>query len=386
MIKFTKVLILLTVTGILTISQISLGQDVAVPGVKPHRKYIKYLDFRIENGAMLSNSSEFGDQIVNSSYYNGIDIRLGFRKTDTSNVMSTVYRRPYIGLGFYSSTFHNEDVGKPNALYFFITIPFAFENAKKLTFSYSAAFGLSYNLNPYNPESNPTNVFIGSERNCYVHLGFLANYKFTPRLAANFTLGFKHFSNGSYKQPNAGINLIPLTLGLSYQLSKEGVHLQKTSRPEFIKHGAVNIAFAAGSKNYVVGGDNYLKTTLGINYLRHFNYKYRAGLGLDIFYSHAANLRNESDQSDFSKYWSFAVVGAWEWQLTKRLYAPIGLAFYIHRNTENGEEKSYYERAGLAYRFDNNFFAGVTIKAHGGVADYFEWTVGYTIQHDPNKY
>jgi hypothetical protein len=31
-------------------------------------------------------------------------------------------------------------------------------------------------------------------------------------------------------------------------------------------------------------------------------------------------------------------------------------------------------------------FAGITIKAHKGVADIFEWTVGYTLKHDPNKY
>jgi len=380
---FLRLLALIT---ILVVNQIAVGQNTEASNVDPQKKYIKYLDARFENGAMLSNSSDFGDQIVNSSYYNGLDIRLGFRKTDTSDVYNTIYRRPYIGLGLYSSTFHNADIGEPNAIYFFVTIPFKFEGTKKFTFSYSAAFGLSYNLNPFHPEENPTNVFIGSEKNCYVHLGILANYKLTPRWDLNGTIGFKHFSNGSFAQPNAGINLIPLTLGVSYQLSKESIELNKTHIPDFIKHGVVNFAFAAGSKNYVSGEDNHLKTTLGINYLRHFNYKYKAGLGLDIFYSADANLRNASDQSDFSKYWSFAVVGAWEWNLTRRLYAPIGIAFYLHRNTENGEKEAYYERAGLAYRFDNNFFAGITIKAHGGVADYFEWTVGYTIQNDPNKY
>lgn len=371
---------------ILVLNQVAVGQVELNNDFGAKRKYIKYLDARIENGAMLGSDNEIGDQIVNASYYNGLDFRLGFRKTDTTDVYSTVYRRPYIGLGVYTSTFHNADVGEPNAVYFFITIPFAFEGTKKFTFSYSAAFGYSYNFTPYDPEDNPANIFLGSERNCYVHLGFLANYRFLPRWALNGMVGFKHFSNGSYQKPNAGINLIPLTIGLSYQLSKEGVYLKKTSNPDFLKHAAVNVSIAAGSKNYEIGGDNYLKTTLGINYLRHFNYKYRAGLGLDIFYASDANMRNESEQSDFSKYWSFALVGAWEWQLTRRLYAPIGLAVYLHRNSENGEEQIYYERAGLAYRFKNNFFAGVTIKAHGGVADYFEWTVGYTIQHDPNQY
>ena len=377
---------LLSILLLSAFSLIAFGQESDSSTTIKKRKYIKYLDFRIENGAMLSNSSELGDQLVNASYYNGIDIRLGFRKNDDSDVYGTVYRRPYIGLGWYTSTFHNAEVGEPNAVYFFMTIPFKFEGAKKFTFSYSTAFGLTYNLNPYNPESNPGNVFIGSAKNCYVHLGFLANYKLTPRWALNGTVGFKHFSNGSYAQPNAGINLIPLTLGVSWQLSKEGVNLEKTPTPDFLKYGVVNVAFAVGSKNYVSGEDNHYKTTLGINYLRHFNYKYKAGLGLDIFYSADANQRINSDASDFSKYWSFAVVGSWEWILTKRLYAPIGIAFYLHHNTENGEAKPYYERAGLGYRFKNNLSLAVTIKAHGGVADYFEWTLAYAIQRNPNKY
>ncbi len=377
---------LLSILLLSAFSLIAFGQGSDDSTTLKKRKYIKYLDFRFENGAMLSNSSELGDQLVDASYYNGIDIRLGFRKSDPNDVYGTIYRRPYIGLGWYTSTFHNAEVGEPNAVYFFITIPFKFEGTKKFTFSYSTAFGLTYNLNPFHPETNPGNVFIGSARNCYVHLGFLANYKITPRWALNGTIGFKHFSNGSYAQPNAGINLIPLTLGVSWQLSKEGVNLEKTPKPEFLKYGSVNVAFAVGSKNYVSGEDNHLKTTLGINYLRHFNHKYKAGLGLDIFYSADANQRIDSDKSDFSKYWSFAAVGSWEWVLTKRLYAPIGIAFYLHRNMENGEAKPYYERAGLGYRFKNNLSLAVTIKAHGGVADMFEWTIAYAIQRDPNKY
>ena len=83
---------------------------------------------------------------------------------------------------------------------------------------------------------------------------------------------------------------------------------------------------------------------------------------------------------------SYAVVGSWEWVLTKNLYAPIGLAYYLHRNFSNGEKQQYYERIGLRYRLSKNLHAGLTIKAHAAVADYFEWTIGYTFHNDPNKY
>jgi hypothetical protein len=38
----------------------------------------------------------------------------------------------------------------------------------------------------------------------------------------------------------------------------------------------------------------------------------------------------------------------------------------------------------MRYRFDNNIFFGGTIKAHGGAADIFEWTLGYTFGRNPN--
>ncbi len=350
-------------------------------------KYIKYLDFRIENGAMLGNDSELGDQLVNASYYNGLDYRLGFRISDPDNIYSNVYRRPIIGLGVYSSTFHNEDIGTPAAIYFFMTMPFKFEQAKKLTYSYSAAFGLSYNFNAYDSIDNPANIFIGTERNCYVHLAFVMNYRLSKRFALNGSFGFKHFSNGSLQQPNVGVNLIPLTLGVSYKLSQQEVLLERRDIPKYIRHNLWNITVSTGSKNYSKENDqNHLKMVLTANYLRQINYKYRGGIGMDFFYSADAESRNDSDQSAFSKAFSCAVVGYWEWAINKNLYVPLGIAFYLKRNEENDESTPYYERAGIRYRFNSGIHTGLTIKAHGGVADIFEWSVGYTFQRDPNKY
>ena len=343
------------------------------------KKFSKTFDLRFENGAMLGNNTEFSQQVVDASYYNGADIRLGFRNANADDIYSNVYRRPYFGVGLYTSTFHNADIGNPGAVYFFLTIPLKFEGLKKWSFSYSGAFGLSYKFNPYDPIKNPTNVFVGSYKNCYVHLAFVANYKFNDRWSANGSFGFKHFSNGSFKQPNYGLNLIPVTVGVSYKMDKVEIVKEGRPIPKFERHNLMNVALGVGSKNYQVGGDNYLKSTLTIDFLRQINYKYRIGAGLDIFYSDKSNYRNKSDQSDFSKSYTYALTGSWEWALTEKLYVPIAIGFYLHRNEENDEKTVYYERVGMRYRITDHFFAGVTIKAHGGAADYFEWAVGYTI-------
>jgi hypothetical protein len=378
MIKF---LCLLTAT-ILSLAVFAQSDSLPTKNVK---KYSKVWNLSFEQGAMLGNGTDIGDQLAEASYYNGIDFRLGFSLNDHSDVYNQIYRLPIMGVGWYSSTFQQEEIGKPNAIFYYFNMPIRFERSRKLTMSYLGAFGLSYNFNPYDEVENPGNIFVGSYRNCYVNLALLLNYNFAPKWVTSVSLGFKHFSNGSFQQPNYGINLVPVSIGVSYKPTAIKPFEGERSVPTFIRHNQFNFAFIAGSKNYEIGEPNYFKAAIAINWLRALNYKYRAGLGLDVYYSAAYGERNDT-VSTFSNSMSYAVVGSWEWALTKKLYVPVAFAVYLKHSEANGETQGFYERVGMRYRFNNNIFAGVTIKAHKGVADIFEWTVGYTIKHDPNKY
>jgi hypothetical protein len=345
-------------------------------------------DLSFEQGAMLGNGSTTGDQLANSVYYNGIDLHFGFIKNDDADIYNIVYRRPTMGIGWYASTFQDASIGKPNALYYYFDIPILGSANERWSLSYLGAFGLSYNFNPYDEVNNPQDVFIGSYRNCYVNLACRLNYRLNSKWQATGSLGFKHFSNGSFHLPNSGINLIPVALGISYKPSEFRPFLTRkaaTPMPEFIKHNQMNVTLALGSKNYEIGDPNYLKMVVGVNWLRAIGYKYRAGVGVDLFYSAGVSDRFDKE-ANASNSLSYAVVGSWEWVLTKNFYVPIGLGVYLHRNELNGEEQPYYERVGVRYRFNSHLSTGVTIKAHAGVADIFEWTLGYSIFNDPNDY
>lgn len=379
--KYFTGIIFFTLLSSLTFSQVK--DTIKIKNA--NKKFIKYLDLRFENGIMLNNGTEEGSELIKKSYYNGIDFRLGFRLTDPDNVYSNVYRRPYIGVGFYTSTFHNQDIGKPSALYFFITVPFTFEKNKKLTFSYSGAFGLSYNFNPYDSIDNPTNLFIGSKKNCYFHFGFVMNYRLTDRFAMNFTTGIKHFSNGSMKKPNTGINLIPFTIGISYKLNKQDILLEKREIPKYKPHNIWNISVSVGSKHYDKDDTrNYLKMTYNVGYLRQFSYTSRIGAGIDFFYSAPHEYSNKPGPPNAA--FSVALAGAYEWVINNNLSVPLGIGIYLKRHEKNEEIKPFYERAGMKYRFNNNIFLAVTIKAHGSKADFFEWTIGYALQKDQNRF
>lgn len=349
------------------------------------KRYSALFNLSFEQGAMLGNGTEVGDQLAEASYYNGLDFRVGFSINNHSDLYNQVYRLPIMGLGWYTSTFHQDEIGKPNAIYYYFNMPIRFERSRKLTMSYLGAFGLSYNFNPYDEIENPGDVFIGSYRNCYVNLALLMNYHITPKWTTSLSIGFKHFSNGSFKQPNYGINLVPVSIGITYKPSGFRPFDTESNIPEFIRHNQYNIAFITGSKNYYEGEPNYLKAAISINWLRALSYKYKAGLGLDVYYAGGYEDRSHT-KATFANTLSYAVVGSWEWSLNKHLYVPVAFAVYLKHSEVNGERDPFYERVGLRYRFNNDIFAGVTIKAHKGVADIFEWTLGYTLKHDLNKY
>lgn len=350
----------------------------ADPSQKP--KYIKHLDISSEGGPMLGNGTDLGEQIKNSSRYFGVDVRLGFQRGNES-IYSRAYRYPTMGVGFYSSTFHNANVGEPNAVYFFMDIPMSYSHEKDWMFSYFFSYGLSYNFNPYHPEDNPINLFIGSYRNVYVHLGLKAARRLTSRVELNATLGFKHFSNGASSLPNSGINLIPLSLGMGYRLTKShNKDFTPTPLPEHKPKTAIHFHLAPGVKEYFIGDNKNLKLGAGLHVLQEISHMHRLGVGLDYFY--AANSRERIADTNNTRFWdanSFALFASWEWLLTENLYAPMGVGIYLNRNLHNGEENWYYQRLGLRYRFNNNVFAGVSIKAHKARADFFEWTVGYSL-------
>jgi len=338
-----------------------------------------------EHGIMLPNKSGKGKELAQSVNYLGLDLHLGLCKNDLNDIYNKLYRYPAMGLGIYASTFQRSAIGNPYAIYFFFDIPVNLRHSQKWTFAYSGAFGLAFNFNPYDEVENPANIFLGTANNSYIDFKFKLNYHLTPKWTPSLSVGFKHFSNGGVHLPNLGVNLLLLSAGLAYNPSGFMPGENRSEIPDFIRHNQFNIAVLIGTKNYEAGEPSYLKTALELNWLRALSYKHRLGLGFDVYYNSNAG-KIQSPGPTFNNTVSLGIFASYEWAITRRFYIPIGLGVYLKRNEANGERQPYYERIGIRYRFDNNLFAGVTIKAHREVADFIEWTVGYTLKKDKNSY
>lgn len=374
-------LILAVMLGLFRIGIFVFLFFIICPVYGQQAKYQKILSFSYETGPMLSNGTEWGDQIKHAMDYKAIDLQIGWRKVSMTK-FNHLYRYPTLGVGFNSTIPYTPEIGRPQVIYGFMDIPFSIAaQPNRISFGYFLHMGVGFNLKPFHPDINPINQYIGSKVNCYMQVGLTSTVRLSERVDFQTSLGFKHFSNGATKRPNAGINLFPLNVGINVKLG-DLISLPE-GKPVFEEndgHSFWNFALYTGMRNYEIGAPSYFRGGLGFNYLIEPSLKYRLGIGMDFFWAQGMHLRFPEQNFTFQDQTSLAVVGSWEWQLTERIFVPIAFGTYLYRNELNEETTWFYQRIGARYRFDNNMSVGMQIKAHKAKADFFEFTLGYTLE------
>lgn len=337
-------------------------------------------EIEFENGGILA-TGEVKEKTFNNAYYNGLNFKAGWRMNSTKDPYYRLYNNPVYGIGFYSSTFHNDIVGKPYALYGFVQTPFGNINNTKWAFDYRIGLGLSGNFKPYNAQNNPLNLALGSKNNVFIDFGLRSQYKINNHFRAGLGVAYHHFSNGALRLPNKGVNLIPITVSLTYQPDGLKISKDTTPLPELPKITLYHINAGAGIKE--IGGQDgkrFFKSTLSFYASRYVSYKWRMGAGIDLFYSASGN--NEAIAQDKTGKLGSKLSGGPAFYLVHVLNQDLvlngNIGYYIHNQEFNGEIRKVFLRAGFRYYVYKNLNAGVSIKAHQGQADFIEWTLGYT--------
>lgn len=338
------------------------------------------LEAEIENGGILA-TGELKNTTFKDAYYNAFNLKVGWKMNTKSDKYFKLYNNPIYGIGFYSSSFNNDIVGSPYAIYGFVQTPFGNIDNEKWSFDYRIGLGLSGNFNPYDEDNNPLNLAIATKNNVYIDFGIRTQYRLSSKFKAGLGLAFHHFSNGALKLPNKGVNLVPVTASITYQPDGRTYKKDTTSIEPYPNNIFYHINFGAGLKQVARDMDRkFLKTTLSLYASKHVSQKWRLGGGMDIFYSASGN--NEEIAEDKTGKLSAKLSGGPAFYLVhvlnKDLVLNGNVGYYIHNQYFNGEIKRIFLRAGVRYYVYKNLNAGISIKAHTGKADFIEWTLGYT--------
>ena len=359
------------------------AQTDSIP-VSPAIKNPLIIELEVENGGILA-AKDIRRTTFESAYYNGVNLKIGWKIQQSDDPYFTLYNNPIYGIGFYSSTFNTDIIGSPYAVYGFVQSPFGNLQNKHWAFDYRIGLGISGNFNPYNPETNPLNVVIGAKNNVFIDFGIRSQYKLNPNWRLGLGLAFHHFSNGSLRLPNKGVNLVPLTASMTYQPNGQSVLPDKRRVPPKSHKILYHINYGMGWKQLDEKKDErFFKATLSTYASKYVSHKWRMGGGFDLFYSSSGN--HDEIAGDKSGKLSAKLSGGPSFYLVhvlnRNLVLNGNVGYYLHREEFNGEVNRIFLRAGARYYVYKNINAGISIKAHKGKADFIEWTVGYTFNRD----
>ncbi|WP_114752436.1 acyloxyacyl hydrolase [Pleomorphovibrio marinus] len=243
--------------------------------------------------------------------------------------------------------------------------------------------GISYVENPYDYHDNPLQLAIGSKINFFGEGQLIYSYWVSETFRLQVQGGITHISNAARKLPNSGLNIIHAGVGGAMKLSKE-------SKPAWKSFNHPEKEHELGKWTPLVFGK------LGLKSIRVLNYKsfpvaaatlqagYRYSLlgsyllGLDVDFNDGyiqerreVNRHLEEPISFHRLRW--ALTAGHEFHMNK-LSLVTQLGVYVH--SPHSGHPLMYQRYGLHYRISKNWLVGATLRAHGGRADYMEWTLG----------
>jgi hypothetical protein len=264
-------------------------------------------------------------------------------------------------------------------------INFPLYKHKNLTAGFRLALGLGYLTKPFDRINNYKNLAIGSHYNAAVNLMFEARYRLNYYISITGGISLQHFSNGSLKLPNYGLNLPLLNLGVALRPFKENQNIDDrfyapTEPYEAIIYKSMefNVGALVGYKNMkAVYGKNFTVFHVFENTFFRISKKSKVGFGLDFSYdlSHIRILESNGDTVDNKfKIIRPGINGAYQLVMS-RVGLIFNLGFYLA-----GLEKSngpLYEKFAFQYNFTKDFFTTVMLKVHWGRADYIGFGLGY---------
>ncbi|MFM8431463.1 MAG: acyloxyacyl hydrolase [Bacteroidota bacterium] len=299
-----------------------------------------------------------------------------FRSSDGSKKWERAFLFPEKGIHFsWIRPGSSERLGNAFAIYPYLDFPLKNGSGRHLWLRYG--MGLGYIEKTFNPSDNYRNVAIGSHLNGVIHFGL--KYRIQSGKSSSIDLGIQltHFSNGSVRIPNLGINLPAASVSYRMGGRTPKSYLEKDSG--IVKRPAsISIMTAIGFKEvYPAEGPLYHAATLSTTYFFGSSRKSEWGIGADLFYDNSLSVRNGQLNGDSSKVADFraGIHGAWSMQISK-ISLLFNMGFYPY--TVFKSDGNFYHRIGLRYDF-GKIFACMQLKTHYARADYIEWGIGMNI-------
>lgn len=302
--------------------------------------------------------------------------------SDGSKLWHKVYRYPQVGLSYMLMDLGYRDVlGYSHSLSPFISIP-AIKQTKGFSSDIYVGAGIGFMRKVYHPFNNDLNTAISTHFNVYIDLGLTVSYRLNQNLRLKGGAHLVHFSNGSAKKPNYGLNYTQLSIGAEYG----NVNSYRSSA----NHNQLNtdqtriqIVFAGSRKEAMGYNGPKFGVATGSLEVNHpiWSPLFRIGGSFDFMYDDLHSQILKENGIAFGSDWETAKLGtALNAELIlDRLSLILHFGGYYYNLSSDTENQWVYQRVGLRYRLTNRFWAHLALKTHWNIADYIEFGIAVKI-------
>lgn len=355
------ILVLLSLTTFLARSQVTehawIGLEAGAGALFKHSQQIEH----------LSNANPHPIEIHYRKKFSGSrpwQHNLGYPSLGIMLSYTDMNFEPILGRAIHTVTF----------------MAFPIIDRQKFDFEFRLGMGMTYATHKFDLEENRKNNLYSTDFSGtgYVHFRFM--YALTDRLDLASGFGLIHFSNGSYKLPNLGGNILSLNFGTYYKLNmrpfqKQALEEKEKSKPKYL----LNIGTGFGFKEtFPIRRKRYEIYTLMLQMERKSDGIHSWLGGIDI----GKNTSLEDEQAylepdkEFTNDYRVGVLGGYSLNLDD--FSALGqVGIYLYSPVT--PIRPFYTKIGFRYRIFNEFHLGLNLKAHAGVADFVEYVITYKI-------
>lgn len=309
---------------------------------------------------------------LRQGHVRGGEVRIG-KRTDGSKDWHHFFNFPTVGITLSGADLASQYLGNTYSMRWFVDLPLV----KNRWLGLKMDIGAAYIEKPFSKLENNHNSAIGTYLNVALELELYAKIKLSPHFNLNPGIGIQHFSNGSFKIPNSGLNIALAKLSLVYHPYK-GVPNRKTilfkqSKWEYFAGSSFGV-----KEIYPINSGKYFVLNIYGQAIKRVSNKSSLGGEIGLNYNESLEVRlKDSAPGKGDKAYNYRAYIAATYQLH---FDPMGIRFqagsYIAPNfTEDG---SIFFRYHVYRNFNRvQFFFG--LKSHFAKADNIELGLNYKV-------
>jgi len=346
------------------------------------RKNNIQIEARFHYGFLLSHHLELNRF---NSHFPMYEISLQ-KLTYGQNRWEQKYDYPLVGFSLlYSGLGGYQELGNVYAAFPFLNFPLF--RQRESTINLRLGLGLSWLENKFDNITNYKNFAIGSHLNLAANIQFEYRRRINKRLTFAFGTTLTHFSNGTTKTPNYGLNIFTANIALSYSLYQPKRSGGRMLLPELYTYEfdgrqylEMNLVFVVSNKDMTQSvGKRFMVYASHIDIMKRVSYKSKFGVGIDLTADLSDKYFLESNNTKANSY-SYLKTGisvGYELVIS-RMSILTNVGIYVGGKIR--KQGDAYQRFTLKYHINENFTTNLALNTHAGTADFIGIGLGYRLR------